>query len=1664
MRGLLLAPLLLLGAVPAQEEPSLDWLLGNWQVSYRDAALGDVTGYVIVERDRAGTKQTDLFMRYVAEHPLTLERHELTGIGVRQKRGVVEAAFFGPVPAAKADAATGPPTLTALPGQVVRATLEGSEAKAVAGPAGPVHTRVVVRFEFDPTKPPAERMEGTWRQKPSPLSAPGAVRGGVLKDGLLGGAEVWTRAAISIDSVSIAEMDLFGVFRNQAGKHPPERPLQDIWLRVSGSGLPVEPGQKVAVAFQDPRLRFVDAHRVDPEKDAKGRPQLQIRVEIQAGIQPGPKALTVNGAAGLWEFDFPGLQPKAIRYVRRVSEDRSEAVAELHTGELFTIEVEYPNEPFYTDRKFATIGGREPLSFTVVKDPRRPRVFHAGPFLLVDPFAGGTMLRDHLPPRAAGVVIARPGDVLKTFAVDVTPPGVDKPLGACRVSDDPEALWETALVAARDCRLRHPERYEIKDYIKLEFKSVRTILSAEDHAALILMVDEICALLWAILEEASTPVSAKDLRNFARYLVREHREKRADEHPLLGYAVPGLDGSAEWKGDWLLKTFMDADFEAKNFKDRPDAYIDFVVRGISYAQGKMAGEAAEGLRYYRALNRWDPRDLLKSVGRGFGRVAAALIPRLLRPRNESEPLYPRWLPDQAARGAIATIETVSAAVAAQHAYAGLSDTILVLIETAGLAILALPGIGLGYGCIVALELMSVAEITRDMLQWQAASRRARAARGTASFAGEDPEDIARGEADDALFSAVVGAISEVGPALFLHVVAAGAKPSAKSMRLTLDRASVSGASNLRGLEKDVFEYLVGRARHRLANGGVDALDAVDRQVLDLAFPGGAGRPPPPAVPAGKVVDEVEAPSRFESPDPVTVADPFAGLHHSIARQAEAGSVAALDRLDLLTRVERTVDAMPAARKGRVHEALEILRRLGNLDPAVKRLDPVEALRMMAFHSVDAGLSPAELVARVSAWNKIAVDPGSLARAANGSIFEGEITAARALQWADRFNGKPGPPRPVRTDTPSKVFVRRHKEIADLLEKIGGFDSPRLSATVSADRGLDPLTAAVGLSLTKQPPVPPARLREILGLTDDQLKSHLDEFLKKGQLIEDEAVRADRLRRAFEDQTAPAPPPPPPDAPTSPTLRGERAPRSRVEAEVKGHLREIGLSPDQIEKLDIARALEKEGLGAAEIVVATGYFYEIPASRISALLGIDRVEMAGILDRVVARRFRGTGAYVRAEKVAEYMGMDGLGAVIESRTREFLRKMRRVTGVEQTQIPLGARWDPDSAVVGMCFEKDIAPDVVRRGMGMDDAALRGHLDRYLLDHHHVGKPGERAALIDDYLAGRKPPPLPESAPPPKSVPRRIPQLEPGELAAELQRMGVDGPESLRAARELGPVAERDARIALAAGAWNANLAPAQWQRALGLSREQTLGLMDRMLADRYPALGMKERAEAIANYVNKADGSKLTRAEVLDLLNHPGARLPATPHRPPVIDAPVGPPVDPHARTAIEPVDATTKIEAAPLDRLYGSAQRPRGERVKPWERAPNGGSVLANPALAEVLPGAAPRLSRTRKYLWLVDRDGKLMMGVEAPILGGEAGMKYGHPSLNGGGEARIAGELEFDPPSGRWVVNNKSGRYSLHADRGPEQLKNVAARFAEAGVGPVGMNYLQPPPWALPK
>lgn len=165
-------------------------------------------------------------------------------------------------------------------------------------------------------------------------------------------------------------------------------------------------------------------------------------------------------------------------------------------------------------------------------------------------------------------------------------------------------------------------------------------------------------------------------------------------------------------------------------------------------------------------------------------------------------------------------------------------------------------------------------------------------------------------------------------------------------------------------------------------------------------------------------------------------------------------------------------------------------------------------------------------------------------------------------------------------------------------------------------------------------------------------------------------------------------------------------------------------------------------------------------------------------------------------------------------------------------------------------------------------------------------------------------------------------------------------------------------------------------------------------------------------------------------------------------------------------------KAHQLDKKFGSLQWPHAHpgfrAIKSWESNAAGRPLmLSNRIVVPDEKGHFPNLTALldleklktgkKKYMWAIGKRGRLIIAEEKKISintpTGKQLQYMGHPTLVGGGRARIAGELLWfqtdpkDPSSGKFYINNYSGRFSLFADRNEAQLQRVAELFEQAGL-----------------
>ena len=185
---------------------------------------------------------------------------------------------------------------------------------------------------------------------------------------------------------------------------------------------------------------------------------------------------------------------------------------------------------------------------------------------------------------------------------------------------------------------------------------------------------------------------------------------------------------------------------------------------------------------------------------------------------------------------------------------------------------------------------------------------------------------------------------------------------------------------------------------------------------------------------------------------------------------------------------------------------------------------------------------------------------------------------------------------------------------------------------------------------------------------------------------------------------------------------------------------------------------------------------------------------------------------------------------------------------------------------------------------------------------------------------------------------------------------------------------------------------------------------------------------------------------------------------------------PPAHASTPPITNMLGVKKAyELDKKFGSLQWPyfvphpsslvpATTSIKSWEFDDDGKPLILGdrifvpdekdhfPNLADLLDLEALKRGE-KKYAWTISKSGRLIIAEEKKM-DNDPLKTLGHPTLVGGGRARIAGELRWNPPNpknpsseGVFYIVGISGRYSFYRDRKQEQLLGAAELFRQAGL-----------------
>jgi hypothetical protein len=862
---------------PTQEiDETLSRLQGSWRVSYQDKHLGEVKGHVLVHRYAKGYRT---IVRYSVIDPRTGQTHELQHMDTRMVTGAIELVFAGVSPsgAYTPDGGALPAGAVNVPVAVrgqMSATLDGTSTAQLSVKAGePIRGTVHVRLPFKAGTQAVDRLDGRWQAFPGTAAFRGVRTGMRVQRGAasdeMQGTEVWTRGGPLITRVTMVDTPKVTILpQNRAGVLSRKR-LSTVWLRVEGSGLPISSAVPLEVTFADPAITYTGLRQADPKVPGA----LQIQVDVSPRIVPGPKPLTLNGAAGSFTFDFAGWDALP-RHVRKLRDDQYEPAPTLNLGEKYQVEIEFAVEPLYSERLVATVTSApnaEPVAFVVRKTRDRPTVFRSEPFLLLGPGDAGPTADSEA--AKLRIVRAQVGDSINSATIDATP----KYMGTAVVIDYGKGAsrYDRALARARTLRKNYPdaERYQVSNFIITELGYKTIEITTADHAVMLLLLEDLENQMADVVKKGKTrkpdsPDSRKDREALVKALVDAARASLDEDPPHLITEVPGPEGGNVRLKD-ALSFAVEQAMPGATAAEQRKRFLEYATRSVAAAERTMQEQAKAALASLNKIDITRPNaELLAAAKTAFPALGLPLAQSLVRPADvaNGEPAYPKIVPDMAGRSAVTHFDGLFTAIQGQAAYAAFDRFYMAIVtaplfflgggglQVAGLAAkatAALPGaavagissaVGIAQVTVVATKAV---QLGSDLFTAKAASDATDIAQGTVEVTGTNAYWAAHGEMTAATFSAAMNAVDLVGVPLFMKAVQYGARPSQAALRTAVYEAGRRGVKDLARTPgmKQLFEYARGSAEYKALFKGAGALDDFDKEVLRTAYPKGI----PPAL-------------------------------------------------------------------------------------------------------------------------------------------------------------------------------------------------------------------------------------------------------------------------------------------------------------------------------------------------------------------------------------------------------------------------------------------------------------------------------------------------------------------------------------------------------------------------------------------------------------------------------------------------------------------------------------------------------------------------------------------------------------------------------------------------------------------------------------------------
>ena len=723
-----------------------DWFFGEWDVAYRDRKLGPVKGRAVVVPPRGGERmQRPVHVKVTLKHPKDGTEYHLSAAMIEPWPDRITLTLEGNSPPSGGedgeDPLKGATAINISPkGKIAVSTEKSTETAPIEDGARFKLDLMVADKDRNLSSKVGEKIKGRWSYL-GPEARVRFSRAGKRKDREESGGETWTRTPFSLKR---AETDrkapIIYMGRGTKASKGGRKPLAKLWVRFDGANLPVQPGRKVTVKFDDPMVRYLGKFRADSEDPSK----LFAHVMVYQGIDGAKRKVKLNGVETIWDPGFFG-HPRELRFVRKFRDDQYEETRQIYYGEAVQVQAIFDQEPISSVIEFGIIRqgdakDAKPVTVTANKDKTLPKSFVSEPILVLEkkdtaPKEGDFDDRGEDPggrnyPKGIRAILRGAGTI--TIIAKQQPPRPPKseqqkvPAAIAQVIPVPPSKWEKAVAEANACYKKFPDRYTVSNRIFTEgFKKRSITVGVKDHAAILLLREGLVKDLDAFIakQNKKAPIDYskpkanvrkqltawnKFQNDYARKMVEMALAQRV-EHPLFYMEVSTPKGRAAFSetmgGGKLIGNRTHPLWDSLSYYHSNDAfpliedgkpvirdgeiaideksYLEYARRVIAEAQGKLHSLADQAARRARGAQTCDIEALLRLVGFGVDKVIARVVPTLMRPAGPNDPRVPRLVPDRIARGHVETVKNLANAIKAQSQYSELDTQALIAALSVG---------------------------------------------------------------------------------------------------------------------------------------------------------------------------------------------------------------------------------------------------------------------------------------------------------------------------------------------------------------------------------------------------------------------------------------------------------------------------------------------------------------------------------------------------------------------------------------------------------------------------------------------------------------------------------------------------------------------------------------------------------------------------------------------------------------------------------------------------------------------------------------------------------------------------------------------------------------------------------------------------------------------